>query len=226
MTGVSARTTCLLVVAKAPVAGFAKTRLSPALGHRQAAELAAAALLDTLDAVLATAGVLPVVAITGDLTGAQRAAELADLLTRCTVIPQRGTDFTTRLVNAHADVATLHPGRSVLQIGMDTPQVSPELLGSSIEVLHGRGTDAVLGPAADGGWWALGLRSPWDAKVLIDVPMSRSDTGELTRSALQRIGLDVADLPTLSDVDTARDVAGVAALVPGGRFARAARVCR
>jgi glycosyltransferase A (GT-A) superfamily protein (DUF2064 family) len=215
--------TCVLVVAKAPVAGFAKTRLAATIGHRQAADLAAAALLDTLDAVCATPDVVPVVAMTGPLARSARAGQLAVALARCTVFPQRGKDFAERLANAHTDVAELHPGRPVLQLGMDTPQVSPELLTESIEWLCANEVDAVLGPALDGGWWGLGLRSPADARVLHSVPMSRSDTGARTLMALRRIGLRVRSLRRLSDVDTMADALRVAETAPDGRFAAGVR---
>lgn len=213
--------TCLLVVAKAPVAGQVKTRLGATVGARRAARLAAAALLDTLDAVLSTPDTVPVVAMTGELARAERADELADALARCTIIPQRGGDFADRLVNAHTDVVYL--GQSVLQIGMDTPQVTPRLLADSIDRLHEPGVDAVLGPATDGGWWALGLRSPADAKVLRDVPMSHSDTGKHTWEALEATRLRVRRLAELSDVDTRVDALRVAAMVPAGRFAAEVR---
>jgi rSAM/selenodomain-associated transferase 1 len=213
--------TCLLIVAKAPVAGLVKTRLGAVLGPRQAARVAAAALLDTVDAVLGVPGAVPVVALTGDLEDAERAAEVAEALARCTVIPQRGKDFAERLANAHGDAATIHPGRSVFQIGMDTPQVTPELLDAAIEALHRPGVDAVLGPAADGGWWALGLRTPTRARVLRRVPMSRPDTGASTLAALRGAGLRVDRLPELSDVDTVADALRVAEIVPRGRFAAA-----
>lgn len=212
--------TCLLVFAKAPVAGQAKTRLAQAVGERAAARLAAAALMDTLDAVLATPGAQPAVALSGHLPSAERADELAGVLSRCTVFPQRGTNFADRLANAHADLVSLQPGVPVLQIGMDTPQVTPDLLARSIEVLHTNGVDAALGPAADGGWWALGLRSPADARVLRTVPMSRSDTGIQTMLALKRIGLRVGILDVLSDVDTIADAVRVATLAPAARFSR------
>ncbi|WP_020670226.1 TIGR04282 family arsenosugar biosynthesis glycosyltransferase [Amycolatopsis nigrescens] len=211
---------CLLVVAKAPVPGFAKTRLCPPATPEQAAGLAAAALLDTLDAVLATPGAVPVVAMTGDLAAASDSAELTGRLRATTVIAQRGRDFAVRLANAHADVGLLHRRLPVLQIGMDTPQVTPELLTGSAERLLG-GRQAVLGPAVDGGWWALGLRDPRLAEVLAGVPMSRPDTGELTRRALAGAGVSPATLPTLSDVDTLADAHAVAAGLTSGRFARA-----
>jgi uncharacterized protein len=211
--------TCLLVVARAPVTGQAKTRLSAAVGPRPAARLAAAALLDTLDAVLATPDVLPVVAMTGLVSAAERRAELSRALSRCALLPQRGANLAERLANAHADVAALFPGSAVLQIGMDTPQATADLFAGSIEALHTDGVDAVLGPATDGGWWALGLRSPADARVLCAVPMSRSDTGVRTLLALREVGLRVDMLGELSDVDTMADAVRVAALAPATRFA-------
>lgn len=210
----------VLVVAKAPVAGLAKTRLIPGSSAPAAARLAAAALLDTLDAVLATPEVTPVVALTGELADAERAAELTGLLAGCTVIEQRGDGFDDRLAAAHEDVARRFPGQWVLQIGMDTPQVRPELLTGALARLDDQ--DAVLGPAADGGWWALGLRDPRQADALRGVPMSQEDTAALTRSSLHAKGLAVGTLPMLSDVDTMADVLRVAERVPGSRFATAA----
>jgi glycosyltransferase A (GT-A) superfamily protein (DUF2064 family) len=211
----------LLVVAKAPVAGLAKTRLCPPATPAEAAEIAAAALLDTLDAVRAVPGAAPVVAMTGDLGAAARAGEIGEVLRHFTVIPQRGRDFGARLANAHADAAAAHPGLPILQIGMDTPQVTPESLAvAAAPVLHG-GHDSVLGPAADGGWWALGLAEPRHAQALVDVPMSRDDTGERTLRALTACGLRPRQADPLSDVDTMADARSVAAACPGGRFARA-----
>ncbi|MFB9924983.1 DUF2064 domain-containing protein [Amycolatopsis halotolerans] len=212
---------CLLVVAKAPVPGFAKTRLCPPATAEQAAEIAAAALLDTLDAAFATDGAITVVAMTGDLAAAARGAEIGRALRKATVIAQRGWDFGTRLANAHSDTAAVHAGLPVLQIGMDTPQVSPALFAAAIEPVVTGASRAVLGDAEDGGWWGLGLADPRQAQVLAGVPMSRPDTGFRTRSALADAGLRAGELPTLSDVDTMADAVRVAAIRPGGRFAAA-----
>lgn len=199
---------CLLIMAKSPVPGQVKTRLCPPLSPEEAAEVAAAALLDTVEAALATPGAVPVVA----LAGIVRREDVRDALAECVVIPQRGSTFAERLVHAHADVARF--GLPVLQIGMDTPQVTPALLASAAEF-----DEAALGFALDGGWWALGLRDPTRAEVLLDVPMSRADTGVRTLTAL--LGLNVRILPVLSDVDTIVDARAVAAQAPHGRFAAA-----
>ncbi|WBC16182.1 DUF2064 domain-containing protein [Micromonospora sp. WMMA1998] len=212
--------TVLLVVAKAPVPGAVKTRLCPPASPVRAARIAAAALRDTVDAVAATPGVVPVLALAGRLADAEDGADLAAAVAGWPVLPQRGDGLADRLAHAHADVADAYPDRSVLQIGMDTPQLTPARLAAAVRLLALPGTDAVLGPAADGGWWALGLRDPRRAAALRDVPMSTVDTGRLTHVALVGDGLRVAALPTLRDVDDWADARAVARSAPGGRFAR------
>ncbi len=211
----------LLVLAKAPVPGKVKTRLCPPATPEQAAWIAAAAFLDTLDAVLAVPGVAPVVALAGDLTGAVEGVGLTTRLAATTVLPQRGTTLGQRIAAAYADTAAALGPRPVLQIGMDTPQVDPALLGRCLEALDGDGVDAALGMAADGGWWVLGVRRPELADLIAEVPTSCSDTGAQTLAALHAAGCRVIELPELSDVDTWPDAVAVAAAVPGGRFAAA-----
>lgn len=226
--------TVLLVVAKAPVPGQAKTRLSPPASPEQAADIAAASLLDTLRAVRAVPPATPVVAWAGRLDDACRAGELRAELAAVTVFAQRGDSFGARLAAAHADAARALPWLPVLQIGMDTPQVRPELLGECAGALHGvcQGArhggrvDAVLGPATDGGWWALGFVDPRHGAVLRGVPMSRPDTGEATLAALRAAGLRVELLPELTDVDQMADARRVAAHLPGSEFATAVEAVR
>lgn len=211
---------CLLVLAKAPVAGYAKTRLCPPATLEQAATIAAAGLLDTIDAALGT-GLRPIVALAGDLDRAVQAGPIAAALRRCTVIPQRGVGLAERIAHAHTDAAALIPGAPILQIGSDTPQVSAAELAAAATRLTSDGCDAAIGPATDGGWWALGLRDPGHASALHGVPMSTSDTARATTAALTGCGLTVARLTELSDVDTMADAHRVSSLAPQGRFARA-----
>ena len=203
----------ILVLAKAPVPGQVKTRLCPPATPGEAARIAAASLLDTLDA---TRRRCTVVALVGSLADAERRAEVRAALARCRVVPQRGATFAARLVAAHADAGGNGP---VIQLGMDTPQLDAALLDEAGRALGS--CDAVLGPARDGGWWALGVHDPRHARVLAGVPMSTPDTGALTLHALHAAGLRVTLLPELSDVDTMEDAERVAAAVPGSRFAAA-----
>ena len=207
----------LIVLAKAPVPGRVKTRLCPPATPEQAADLAAAALTDTLAAARRVPAAQVVVALDGELDAA-----LADALGGTLVIAQRGGPLGGRIAAAHADVARLVPGACTLQIGMDTPQLDPDVLGRGLDaVSRPDGPDALLGPAADGGWWALALRDPRHADLIGHVPTSRADTGVRTRAALRAAGLRVADLPQLTDVDTMVDAHAVALACPGSRFAAA-----
>jgi rSAM/selenodomain-associated transferase 1 len=195
----------VLVMAKAPVPGRVKTRLCPPCTPEQAAGLAAAALRDTVTAALASRADRVVVALDG--------APPAWLPSRVEVVAQRGRGLADRLANAWDDVGG--PG---VQIGMDTPHVTPALLDHARGLLDGVG--AVLGPAEDGGWWAIGLHRP-DARVFEGIEMSRAWTGARQRRRLLSLGLDVCLLPTLRDVDTIADAAAVASLAPDSEFAAA-----
>lgn len=223
MTGAAVTRLAVLVLAKAPEPGLVKTRLCPPLTPGQSADLAAAALLDSLSAASGVPGGVPVAVLTGDVERAARRDAVRSALAAVHVVAQRGAGLGARIAAAHADAAALLPGHGTLQIGMDTPQVDAALLTDAAAALAAPGVDAVLGPAVDGGWWALGLRDPRAADLLLDVPTSRDDTGARTLAALRRGGLRVAVLAELSDVDTIDDAREVAAAASGTRFAAAVR---
>jgi len=201
---VTAPTSQLLVIAKEPLPGRAKTRLSPPCTPAQAARIAGAALADTADVLRATPCRRRVAAVTGRL-----APYGFD------VLQQRGNGLGQRLANALADAGA---GPSFL-VGMDTPQLTAGLVSRCLAALDG--ADAVLGLAEDGGFWGIGVQHPSLAAVLVDVPMSTADTGQLTEDALIARGLSVRRLPTLVDVDTWETAVAVAGLAPDGRFAAA-----
>ena len=207
----------VLVLAKAPRPGVVKTRLAADLGNVGAARVAAAALLDTL---LVAGAVFEhrVLALSGDLgdTGVVDTTDISREVVEWQVIAQSSGDLGRRLAQAHADASSLsRPGRvrprPVLQIGMDTPQVSAGLLETSANLLCAPDVDAILGPAEDGGWWVCGTSDPAQAATLADVPMSRPDTGELTLAALRNLGSRVALVAALRDLDTLDDAKAIAA---------------
>jgi glycosyltransferase A (GT-A) superfamily protein (DUF2064 family) len=157
----------LIVIAKAPVAGRVKTRLSPPCTPAQAARLARAALADTFAACDAAAGARRrVVAVEGEPGGWIPGG--------WDVVAQRGDGLAERLAGAFADV-----GGPALAVGMDTPQVGAAQIEAGLAALAR--FDAVFGPATDGGYWAIGLREA-DPAVFAGVPMSRDDTGPGWRS--------------------------------------------
>lgn len=210
----------ILIVAKAPVAGLAKTRLAKVTGNHAAARIAAAALLDTIE-VCASSGWPVVIAMTGDLNVAENGDQIRTAMAPHRVIPQRGDGLAERLVNAHNDAASPH---GVIQVGMDTPQLTcSELEGAADALRH---FDAALGMAVDGGWWVLALRDADHAAAIADVPISTDTTGARTLDALRRAGARVSTLPILADVDEWPDAQHVADLAPQTRFANeVARAC-
>jgi glycosyltransferase A (GT-A) superfamily protein (DUF2064 family) len=183
------------VIAKSPAPGAVKTRLSPPCTPAQAAGLAEAALRDTLAAVLATPVTRRVVVLAG-----QPGSWLPPGID---VVPQRGRGLDERLAHAFTDI-----GGPALIVGMDTPQVTPQLLSTGVRWLSH--SAAVLGPALDGGYWAIGLRAP-DERALVGVPMSRTFTCAAQRRRLADLRLPVVELPALMDVDDFTDARAVAA---------------
>jgi len=194
----------LLVIAKAPAPGRVKTRLTPPCTPEEAAQIAAAALADTLAAALSARGAARRVLVLDGAPGDWLPGPIE-------VIPQRGEGLAARLAAAFADV-----GGPAFLVGMDTPQVTPELLDAGLATLES--ADAALGPAPDGGYWGIGLRRP-DAAVFRDVPMSAPDTGAVQRARLAVLGLRTTTLPPLRDIDTIADARAVAAAAPGSRLA-------
>ncbi len=211
--------TALLVIAKEPLAGRVKTRLCPPCTPVQAAALARAALLDTLEVVARTPAARRVLVL--DVAGGR---DDDDELARAgaslcppgfEVIAQRGDGLAQRLASAFEDV-----GQPALLVGMDTPQLTPALLLDGISALAREEVDSVLGPSLDGGYWSIGLRRPARA-VFEGVPMSEPSTCEAQRRAILRLGLVLHEQPSLLDVDTMADARVVAREAPGTRFAAA-----
>ncbi|MGY9068153.1 TIGR04282 family arsenosugar biosynthesis glycosyltransferase, partial [Streptomyces sp. CAS3] len=167
--------TTLLVIAKEPRPGRVKTRLTPPFTPREAAELAEAALADTLHTVARTPASRRVLVLDG--------TPGAWLPPGFEVVPQCAGGLDERLADAFA-----HCAGPALLIGMDTPQVTPELL-----TVDFADCDAWLGPARDGGFWALGLAEP-DPALLRGVPMSTPGTGAAQRARLTAAGLRVREL--------------------------------
>jgi len=203
---VSSPATTLVVLAKEPRPGFAKTRLSPPCTPEEAAAIAEAALADTLaTASLARSFDHRVLALDG--------APGPWLPDGWIVTPQRPGGLDQRIAGTFTHLR----GPAVL-IGMDTPQITAALLDEAARALAD--SEAVLGPASDGGWWLLGLERP-DPRAVLGVPMSHPETVEHQRRRLDDLGLRRVELKTLRDIDDLDDACAVAEQIPGSRLAAA-----
>ncbi|RKR13737.1 TIGR04282 family arsenosugar biosynthesis glycosyltransferase [Arthrobacter oryzae] len=197
------------VIAKECVPGRVKTRLSPPLPPEGAAQLAQLSLSRTLDSVRSLPAGRQLLVIDGTPT-AQNAAGF-------TVLPQASGGLDERLA-AICDAVS----GPLLIIGMDTPQFSPDHLAPLLDdwsTTHAR-HEAWIGPATDGGFWALALRRP-DGNLIRGVPMSTASTGARQLARLTAAGLTVGILPELRDMDHFSDALQIAAEIPGSAFAEA-----
>jgi uncharacterized protein len=217
----------LIVLAKAPVAGRVKTRLCPPLTSQQAADIALAALNDTLAAVGAVEVDHRVLVLDG---------EPGDWVPEgFSVLPQKTGLLDQRLIDAFADVfnhlAHVAQGTHIAQgnlldpaspqvatkreacvlIAMDTPQVHPRQLSDALAYLAD--ADSVIGMAEDGGFWLIGLNTP-DPEVFRDIPMSVDSTGAAQLERLQSLGHRVVSVDTLRDIDTFADIHEVTEAFP------------
>jgi glycosyltransferase A (GT-A) superfamily protein (DUF2064 family) len=189
-----------------------KTRLCPPLSPAQAAGFAAACLVDTLDAVERLPWTARVLAL-----------DLPDLRWSrpgWVQMQQAPGPLDERIADAMARTQQLADGAPVLLVGMDTPHLRTADLHRTQELLGDH--DAVLGPADDGGWWALGLRRV-DPALVRDVPMSTPVTATVQLLRLLGAGLSVGLAPSYRDIDTVDDAVAAAAACPGAGFAAALR---
>lgn len=198
----------LTVIAKEPIAGQVKTRLTPPLDPDQAAQIAAACLHDTFESVLSFASehddVRPVALIDGE-TGPW-------IPDGFEVARQHGDGLGERLADGFDQ---LGPG---LIIGMDTPS-SGRHFAAAFDALR-LGHDAI-GMTVDGGYWGIGLAAV-DSTVFDGVPMSTEQTGSDQLARLQELGRTVTVLPTVHDLDHFEDIAPIVAEMPGSHLASVA----
>jgi glycosyltransferase A (GT-A) superfamily protein (DUF2064 family) len=217
----------LIVIAKAPTAGRVKTRIAVDIGDQQAADLAAAALLDTMDTADRWAAPSRRLAyLAGAVRGSARGDEIADRLRAWQVAVQPDLPFAARIVGGFLAAARLWGDRPCVIVGMDTPQVTPGGLDALLEGCSGRTRGqptACVGPADDGGWWGLAISRPSAARVLESVPMSTPETFQWTVDALRSAGVAVRHGGSLRDMDTMADALAIARAFPQLRTAQALR---
>lgn len=207
----------LIVMAKQPVAGQTKTRLSPPLSLSEAAELYTCLLLDTLEAVRDAAGKLtfrPFVAF----YPAQGQSEFQTMAPDFQLLAQKGQDLNERLSGALLSVQEQGYDQ-VAAINSDSPGLPAALLVQAYHELDDPGVDVVLGPCDDGGYYLIGWKRPYPhlvRDVTMSTPMVLANTVALALDA----GLQVALLPPWYDVDDAAALSRLQANGHAGRHVR------
>jgi rSAM/selenodomain-associated transferase 1 len=198
--------TAILIMARAPRPGEAKTRLEPLLGPDGCARLQSELIRHTT-AWSAAAARSVWLAFTPD----DARAELAGLVPRgVRLFPQGDGDLGVRLRDATERVWRRHRG-ALMVIGTDAPELGPVHLRFAEHALA-TGGDACLVPALDGGYALIALARPTPAAF--DLPPDAwggPDVLELTIMALEATGRTAALLDPVRDLDTPADAGCVAA---------------
>ncbi|MEM7740402.1 MAG: TIGR04282 family arsenosugar biosynthesis glycosyltransferase [Pseudomonadota bacterium] len=180
----------IAIMCRYPAPGRAKTRLIPALGPEGAAEMHRVLAERTVATVRASG-------IPFTLWGTGGSAALfTEWLGDVGVKMQGEGDLGERLLAA----VERYP---IIFLGTDAPDLTPDHLHQSVESLKkGR---AVIGPAADGGYWLLGLPLPAD-DLFSGVEWGTETVYATTRKTMDRLGIDPVVLEELHDLDRPEDL--------------------
>jgi rSAM/selenodomain-associated transferase 1 len=188
----------IVIFAKAPRAGRVKTRLVPALGADGAARLAERMLRHTVSqALLADLGMVELCGSPADDPYWNAFNDVAGL----TCSDQGDGDLGARLARAARRV--IDGGASILLTGTDCPALDASLLNSAATALHE--ADAVLVPALDGGYVALGLRR-YHPEIFARMPWSTDAVAATTLSRIRQLGWSLIQLAAEQDIDEPADL--------------------
>lgn len=191
--------TCTLVFAKAPIPGFAKTRLIPALGAEGAALLAREMLWRTLSEALAADIGHVILACEPAITDPDW--QDVKIPGGVETLPQAAGDLGARLSQLTSEVLKRY--RQVLVIGTDCPALDAVRLQQAARALTRN--DLVMNPACDGGYVLLGMKQPLSA-LFESIPWSSALVAERTLNRCSELSLQVEVLETLRDIDEAADL--------------------
>lgn len=194
----------LIVMAKQPVAGQTKTRLSPPLSPVEAAEFYSCLLLDTLDAVRETAELAPLTPFIA-FSPHEAKSEFQALAPDFRLLAQQGPTLSERLAGALLSVQEQGYDQ-VSAINSDSPALPPAYLAQAYHALESPDVDVVLGPCEDGGYYLIGWKRPFP-NLVFDVTMSTATVLADTVALARRDGLHVALLPPWYDIDDAAALA-------------------
>jgi rSAM/selenodomain-associated transferase 1 len=184
---------------KAPRAGEVKTRLTPPLTPKEAAELNTCFLHDTAAAIacIAREGKTRGVAVYTPV-GAEKDYEQI-LPADFALFPQRGDALGERLIFATEDLFSLG-FKSVCLINSDSPTVPRQVFSEAAQLLSKNEDSVVLGPSEDGGYFLIGFNKSQPA-LFENIPWSTGRVLEQTRARAEERGLRVQLLPPWYDVD-------------------------
>lgn len=205
MNGDSVLPSRLIIFTKYPEVGKAKTRLIPKLGaqgatdlHRRLAEHTLRQALDYCDRPHSNSSCQLEIRF----SGGDKAQMQTWLGHDRRYTPQGSGDLGDRMARAF-QTAFDEGDRAVVIVGTDCPAVDSQVFSEAFSQLHQ--ADLVLGVAQDGGYYLIGLRKSFP-ELFQNIPWSTETVLQDTLKIAQNLGLTIALLPTLPDIDRPEDL--------------------
>jgi len=187
------------VMAKAPRPGEVKTRLVPPLSEAEAALLGGCFIRDIAGNILAAAAAAPIEGYVAYSPAGSEVLFAALLPERIGLLPPRRIGLGASLRDAAEDLLAAGYG-AVCLVNADSPTLPTALLVEAARALASPGDRLVLGPAADGGYYLIGLRYP-HRRLFEDIAWSTEHVFRQTLERAAELGLDTVTLPGWYDVD-------------------------
>jgi uncharacterized protein len=191
----------VVIVAKEPIPGKVKTRLSPEISSVDAAGLYRCFLLDRLKGIGALTGVDRGVAYTPEEAGGSFSAMPLDGFD---LFPQRGADLGERLNNIFLDKLAMGYD-AVSIVDSDSPDLPNSLITESLQLLLSKQAEVVFGPCYDGGYYLVGMRKP-HPELFRNIPWSTARVLSLSLEKSRKSGINVKLLSFWNDLDTIEDL--------------------
>jgi uncharacterized protein len=190
----------IIVMVKAPIAGFVKTRLTPPLSQSDAASLAQCFLKDIVDSLKR---VIPKIMVAFTPPEGRVVLERS-LSNQMLWFAQQGNDLGERLNSAvtHARDLGFNP---IIVLGADSPTIPVSFIETALLALVRGETDVVLGPTTDGGYYLIGLNR-LQPELFQNIPWSSPSTFQQTAHKINQLNLRLLTLPEWYDIDTPADL--------------------
>jgi uncharacterized protein len=193
----------VVIVAKEPIPGMVKTRLSPEISAADAAALYRCFLLDRIKGIGTLIEVDRGVAYTPEKALGTFSAMPLDGFD---LFPQRGADLGERLNNIFQDKLANGYG-AVSIVDSDSPDLPNSLIRESLQLLLSNQAEVVFGPCHDGGYYLVGMRKP-HPELFRNIPWSTASVLSLSLEKSRKLGLNVKLLSFWNDLDTFKDLLG------------------
>ncbi len=190
--------TCIIIFAKFPAQGMAKTRLQPALGIDGAARMARQLLLHSIEQAVATGFSIELCVSPAPSDPCWQTLGLPDSLRWS---EQADGDLGLRMFTASQQA--LARFKQVILIGTDCPSLSSIIIQRAAQRLDNQ--DSVMIPAFDGGYVLFGFKQV-AARLFSDIEWSTPSVAKITQQRLAELNWSLAFLDSLPDIDEPEDL--------------------